>query len=168
MTTINQQANHASDLIRQILDFSRRAVIERHPLDLLPLLKEQAQLLEHTLPENIVIRLGYGQGEYRADADLTSMRQMLMNLAVNARDAMHEGGTLRLGLKRIKVETRHKTPLPEMEAGDWIQLTVSDTGMGISPDVLPHIFDPFFTTKLPGEDWPRHTASWDCTREPST
>ncbi|MCP4605106.1 MAG: PAS domain S-box protein [Proteobacteria bacterium] len=150
MKMINQQANHASDLIRQILDFSRRAVLERHSLDLLPLLKEQTQLFEHTLPENIAIRLGYGRDKYMVNADLTSMQQIMINLAVNARDAMPGGGILRFGLKRIKVET-HQIPLPEMKAGDWIQLTVSDTGIGISSDVLPHIFDPFFTTKLPDE-----------------
>ncbi len=151
MVTINQQANHATNLIRQILDFSRRSVLERHPFDLLPFLKEQVQLLERTLPENIVIKLNYGPDEYTVNADPTRMQQMVTNLAVNARDAMPEGGEFHIGLERIEIKSRRRAPLPEMQAGEWVQMTVSDTGTGIPPDALPHIFDPFFTTKAPGK-----------------
>jgi PAS domain S-box-containing protein len=151
MATINQQAHHATRLIQQILDFSRRAVLERCPLDLLPLLKEQAKLLERTLPEHIGIELDYGRDEYTVHADPTRMQQAITNLAVNARDAMPQGGTLRIGVERMTVRSDVEPPLPEMEAGDWIALTVTDTGTGIAPDVLPRIFDPFFTTKESGE-----------------
>ena len=151
METINQQAKHATNLIQQILDFSRRAVLERRPLDLEPLLKEQIRLLERTLPESIEIDLAYGSDEYIVNADLTSMQQVVMNLALNARDAMAAGGKLCFGLERIRIQDRKGVPLPDMEAGDWVELTVSDTGIGIPPDVLPHIFDPFFTTKAPGQ-----------------
>lgn len=148
---INQQGWHATRLIRQILDFSRQAVLEQQPFDLLPMLKEQVKLLQRTLPESIDIILGYGEAEYVVNADLTRMQQVIMNLAVNARDAMPAGGTLRIGLERIRVARSTSPPLPEMEAGEWIKLTVADTGTGIAPDVLPHIFEPFFTTKEPGE-----------------
>jgi len=151
MTTIVQQAGLATDLVRQILDFSRRSVMERQPLDLLPLMKEQVQVLERTLPENIQVRATYGWDAYTVHADATRMRQVLMNLAVNARDAMPEGGSLRFGLERITIEPGARPPLPELQPGDWVRLTVTDTGVGIPPDVLPHIFDPFFTTKEPGE-----------------
>ncbi|MCP4536325.1 MAG: PAS domain S-box protein [Chloroflexi bacterium] len=160
METINQQANHATRLIRQVLDFSRRSVIERHPLDLLSFLKEQAQLLERTLPESIEVKLSYGLDEandslldadlFIVNADPTRIQQMVTNLAVNARDAMPEGGELRIGLKLVRIEPYHTTLLPEMETGEWIQIMVSDTGTGIPPDALPHIFEPFFTTKAPG------------------
>jgi two-component system cell cycle sensor histidine kinase/response regulator CckA len=150
MQTINQQAQHAARLIQQILDFSRRSVLERQPFDLLPLIKEQVRLLERTLPENIEIRLDYGPDEYTANADPTRMQQMLTNLALNARDAMPEGGTLRIGLERVRIAEHDQAPLPEMGAGDWLQIVVSDTGTGISPDALVHIFEPFFTTKEPG------------------
>jgi two-component system cell cycle sensor histidine kinase/response regulator CckA len=149
MTTINQQAQHATRLIQQILDFGRRAVLERQPLDLLPLLKEQVKLLKRTLPESIEIELAYGPDEYTINADPTRMQQMVTNLAVNARDAMPEGGSLRIGLERIRIEGRKAAPLPEMKAGEWVQVTVSDTGTGIPPDVLPHIYEPFFTTRAP-------------------
>jgi two-component system cell cycle sensor histidine kinase/response regulator CckA len=151
MAVINQQAWHASQLIQQILDFSRRAVLERRSLDVLSLLKEHVKLLERTLPEHIRTELNYGQDEYTVQADPTHVQQMVTNLAVNARDVMPSGGTLRIGLERITVEPRKSPILPEMEAGKRIRLTVSDTGTGIPPDVLPHIFEPFFTTKEPGE-----------------
>ncbi len=151
MQVINQQAWHATRLIAQILDFSRRAVLERRPLDLLPLLKEHVKLLKRTLPEHIQIQLDHDQEEHTVNADPTRMQQMLTNLAVNARDAMPEGGTLHIKLEQITVGRRPAPPMPEMEAGRWIQLTVSDTGKGIPPEVMPHIFEPFFTTKGPGE-----------------
>jgi signal transduction histidine kinase len=149
MATINQQARHATRLIQQILDFSRRAVLAQQPLDLLVLLEEVAKLLERTLPEHIRIDLAYGPDEYIVRADPTRMRQMVTNLALNARDAMPLGGALRIGLEAIEVRPGESPLLPEMEAGNWIRLTVSDTGTGIPPDVLPHIFEPFFTTKEP-------------------
>ncbi len=158
LAIISQQAWHASRLIDQILDFSRRAVLERQPLDLLPLLKEQVKLWERTLPEHITIALGYGQDKYTVHADPTRMQQMLTNLAVNARDAMPNGGTLHIALTRVTVAPDNPLRLTEMtlqqaqdvKTGEWICLTVSDTGTGIAPDVLSHIFEPFFTTKGPG------------------
>jgi two-component system cell cycle sensor histidine kinase/response regulator CckA len=87
-------------------------------------------------------------GEYIVNADPTRMQQVIMNLALNARDAMPEGGRLLFGLDRLRIEVGQKVPLPEMEAGEWVQVTVSDSGTGIPPDVLPYIFEPFFTTKF--------------------
>jgi two-component system cell cycle sensor histidine kinase/response regulator CckA len=153
LKTVIQQAKHASDLIQQILDFSQRAVIERQPLSLVPLLKEQIKLLERTLPENIQINLTHvGEAdEYMVNADPTRMQQMVMNLALNARDAMPEGGELCIELEQIRIEYHKETPLPEMQTGEWVRMMVRDNGTGIPPDVLPHIFDPFFTTKAPGQ-----------------
>jgi two-component system cell cycle sensor histidine kinase/response regulator CckA len=150
LATINQQAQHATQLIQQILDFGRQAVLARRPLDLLPLLKEQVKLLERTLPEHIEIDLTCGTDEYIVQADPTRMQQMITNLALNARDAMPQGGILHIGLERIEVKSGESPLLPEMEAGDWVHIVVSDTGTGIQPDVLPHIFEPFFTTKEAG------------------
>jgi two-component system, cell cycle sensor histidine kinase and response regulator CckA len=139
LAIVDQQAWDAARLIEQILDFSRRSLLERQPLDLAPLVKEQVKLLERTLPEHIRVVFVCEDGDYTLDADPTRMRQMLINLALNARDAMPDGGTLGIELTRAG------------EAGETIRLTISDTGTGISPKVLPHIFEPFFTTKGPGE-----------------
>ncbi len=78
------------------------------------------------------------------------MQQMLVNLAVNARDAMPEGGVLRLELRRVLIDAA-ALPVPTMLAGDWLRLCVSDTGIGMTPEVITQIFEPFFTTKAPGK-----------------
>ncbi len=150
MAVIREQRSQASRLIQQILDFSQQAALEKQPFDLLRLLKEQVRLLEDTVPEHIEIVLTHGEDEYVVRADLARMRQMIKNLAANAADAMPKGGVLRIALERVEVEAGVSPPWPEMEAGEWVKLTVSDTGTGIAPDELPHIFEPFFTTKGPG------------------
>ena len=151
MGTVNEEVHHATRLIQQVLDFSRRAMLERQQLDLLPLLKEQAHLLTRTLPEHIEIVLDYVPGEYTVHADPTRMRQMLMNLAVNARDAMPEGGTLRLGLARVVVGGEGEEGPGGPGSGEWIRVTVADSGSGMSPEVMAHLYEPFFTTKEPGK-----------------
>jgi two-component system cell cycle sensor histidine kinase/response regulator CckA len=151
MVTIDQQAMRASQMIRQILDFSRRSVLDRQPLDLLPLLKEQVKLLERTLQENIEIELVHEPGEFFVQADPTRMQQIVMNLAVNARDAMPEGGRLRFELVRVQAPALKEAPLLGMTAGTWVRATVTDTGTGIASAVMDHIFEPFYTTKDPGQ-----------------
>jgi PAS domain S-box-containing protein len=151
LAVINQQAWHATRLIEQILDFSRKSVLEQRPLDFVPILKEQVKLLERTLPETIRIELTYGPESYTVCGDPTRLQQMITNLALNARDAMPEGGRLRITLDQMTLEPQDVPPVPDMGPGVWVRLTVTDTGSGIAPDVLPRIFEPFFTTKAPGE-----------------
>jgi CheY-like chemotaxis protein len=79
------------------------------------------------------------------------MQQVFMNLAVNARDAMQDGGELMIVLEQIEVQNSKHAPLPDMDAGEWVQITVKDTGMGIAEDKIPYIYEPFFTTKAPGK-----------------
>lgn len=151
LVTIYDQARQAADLISQILDFSRRSVMELTSLDLLPFIKENVKLLERTLPESIAIKLLFDQNRYQVNADPTRVQQVLMNLAINARDAMPAGGTLTFSLSTISIDDGQVPPLPDMGVGDWVSLNVSDTGTGISPQHLPHMFEPFFTTKSPGK-----------------
>ncbi len=148
---IADQAHRAADLINQILDFSRSTVLDRLPLDLVPLLKEQVKLWERTLPESIQVAFTYGADGYTVNADPTRMQQVFMNLVVNARDAMPEGGELLIELKRLRVTKTKHAPLPDMLPGEWVAVSVTDTGSGIPDDVLPYIYDPFFTTKPPGK-----------------
>jgi CheY-like chemotaxis protein len=154
LAIIQQQSMHATRLIQQILDFSRRAVFERRPFDMLAALQEHVSMLQRILPEYIKIALKYAPVEgdgYVVNGSSAYIQQALMNLAFNARDAMSGGGELRFDLGRIHVATDGSGPLPEMPTGDWIAVTVSDTGAGISAEVFPHIFEPFFTTKEPGK-----------------
>lgn len=151
LDTMIQQAQYASNLIEQILDFSRRSVMERSPLDLLPFVKEAGRLLERILPGNIRVQITQTAPPFVVHADPTRLQQVLMNLAVNARDAMPKGGKLGLDLAHLTLEPDDRPPLPGMAAGQWVMLAVADTGMGIPPELLLHIFEPFFTTKRPGE-----------------
>ncbi|HEY46371.1 MAG: hypothetical protein AMJ88_06635 [Anaerolineae bacterium SM23_ 63] len=151
MMTIYEQAERAATLTRQILDYSRRTVMDQTPMDLALFLDDTQKLLSRTLPEGIQVKFDYGSENYVVNADPARIQQILMNLAFNARDAMPEGGELCFELSRLLVETDEPPPFRDMAPGAWLQLRVSDTGVGIEPHDLPHIFEPFFTTKSPGE-----------------
>jgi signal transduction histidine kinase len=151
LLTIQQQVQRAASLIRQILDFSHRSVMEQSDLDLLPFLKELDKMLRRVLPETIQLELTYRQDSYLVHADPTRLQQAFMNLALNARDAMPNGGLLHFELSRILVQPGERPPMADMFPGMWIRISVRDTGTGISTDNLPHIFEPFFTTKAVGQ-----------------
>ncbi len=148
---IHQQIQRSASLIRQILDFSRRSVLEYSTLDILPFIKEFDKLLVRVLPETIKVELTFQPGSYTVNADPTRLQQVLMNLALNARDAMPEGGTLRIDLDRLTLQPGDPLPTAYITPGDWIVIRVSDSGGGIQKEVLPHIFEPFFTTKPVGQ-----------------
>jgi signal transduction histidine kinase/CheY-like chemotaxis protein/putative methionine-R-sulfoxide reductase with GAF domain/HAMP domain-containing protein len=153
LNTIAQQARRAADLIQQILDFSRRSVLERRPMDITPVIKEQVKLLERTFPENIAFHLSLEEGIFTVNADPTRLQQALMNLALNARDAMPDGGVIEIGIKTISADKELVRCINcgEMLRGDWVCIWMQDTGMGISPEITGRIFEPFFTTKSPGK-----------------
>jgi signal transduction histidine kinase/CheY-like chemotaxis protein len=149
LDTILGQAIRAGDLVQQILDYGRRAVLERRPLPFGPFVAEQVRLLTRTLPENISVRFEEEPIEHTVDADPTRLQQVIVNLALNARDAMQEGGELHFVIDTVTVREPNEGPLPELLPGHWVRLRIADTGHGIPPHVLPRIFEPFFTTKAP-------------------
>ncbi len=148
--TIEQQTDRATDLIQQILDFSRQSVLERQSLDLLPFMRRLVKLLDRTLPENISVVLNHVDDGFLIRADPSRIQQMLMNLAVNARDAMPDGGQLQVSLTHVQTAVAQALSMNDLPPGSWVVLAVTDSGTGIAPEVVAHMFEPFFTTKQVG------------------
>jgi PAS domain S-box-containing protein len=151
LKTVLAESHRAADLIQQILDFARNAILETERVDLGDLVQESLTFLRRALPENIRLVQDMGACACTIRADATRIQQALTNLVVNARDAMPDGGDLRIGVRSIDLRLEEPPPVRDMEPGRWVCLTVSDTGTGMSPDVQAHLFEPFFTTKGPGK-----------------
>jgi len=132
-----------------MLDFGRQAVLRRETLNLEPLLDKTVALLGRTLPESVRIDLALEPGDYVVNADPARVQQAIVNLALNARDAMPDGGELHIALSRVQGEEIDCVDCGRVVGGEWVQVTVTDTGTGIPAEVLPHIFEPFFTTRAP-------------------
>ena len=137
----------ARDLIQRLLLFSCPSTGEREICDLQDLLGDLVVLLKHTLPESIEIELHLPQERLVIEANRNQLQQVFLNLAINARDAMPNGGRLRIEARPVNVGV---PGAPHARPGRFIQLTISDTGHGIPSHILPHIFEPFFTTKEVG------------------
>ncbi|MCS7158398.1 MAG: GAF domain-containing protein [Blastocatellia bacterium] len=138
----------ARDLVRQLLLFGRPSTGERERCNLRGFLVEVTALLGRTLPEHIEIELDLPQEALFVEANPSQLQQVLLNIAINARDAMPAGGRLRIEARLADVEV---PPVPHVRPGRFARVTISDTGSGIPPHILPHIFEPFFTTKEVGK-----------------
>jgi PAS domain S-box-containing protein len=150
LETILDEARKATDLVQQILDFSSRAMIKPRPLDVVELVEGVLAVLRRTLPETIHLALEADDAPYVVSADPGRIEQALTNLAINARDAMPDGGHLRFALSRVTTSPDERPPLADMPPGEWVQIAVSDTGTGMTEEVQAHLFEPFFTTKEEG------------------
>jgi CheY-like chemotaxis protein len=148
---IESSAERASALIRQLLTFSRKGESQPRPLDLNLEVKEVKRLLSSTIPKMIDIELDLDPELRMIDADPVQVNQVLMNLAVNARDAMPDGGKLVIGTKNVVLDEEFCQAHSGLRPGGHVMLWVSDTGHGIEKGVLDHIFEPFYTTKGPGQ-----------------
>jgi PAS domain S-box-containing protein len=144
---INNAAKSGAELVRSLLTFSRKVESELTPLNLNRQVKQLEALLERTIPKMIDIRLQLGEGLQRVNADPTQIEQILMNLAVNARDAMPDGGTLTIGTRDVELDQEYCQFHANVEPGEYVLLSVSDTGHGMDKQTLEHIFEPFYTTK---------------------
>jgi PAS domain S-box-containing protein len=150
-----EAAHRAKDLVRQILAFSRRSDQELRPLKIGVVINDALKLLRAALPSTIEIRQDMENRAKDRDivlADSTQIHQVIMNLCGNAGHAMREkGGSLEVGLSRIDLSENVTAGTPDLKPGPYVALTVSDTGHGMSPDVLERVFEPYYTTKQPGE-----------------
>ncbi len=145
-------ADRAKNLVKQILAFSRRQDQEKKPVDLRIIIKEALELIRSTIPATIQTRQNITNEASVVHADLTQIHQVIMNLCTNAVHAMGEkGGVLEVSLSQIEISNSALINLPELKPGSYANLTISDTGCGIAPDIIERIFDPFFTTKKVGE-----------------
>ena len=151
LETIARQTERAAQLIQQILDFGRQSPLQRNPMNVLQALQELVELFQRTLPENITLQFNHDHQAYVADIDQTRFQQLFMNLAVNARDAMPDGGMLSFTVNHVDLSSTEIPPVANMPVGKWIKIEVADTGIGIAEADIPHVFEPFFTTKPTGK-----------------
>lgn len=151
LNIVAQSAQRGAGIVRQVLTFARGVEGERGEVSVRNLLQEVARFVEETFPRNIKVQVLVPREPGRVSGDLTQLHQVLLNLALNARDAMPEGGTLTLRAEPVEVGEAHVRRLPALKPGPHVLLSVTDTGSGIPPEALDRIFDPFFTTKPRGK-----------------
>jgi len=148
---INEAARRGADLVQRLLTFSRKTDIKPQPLDLNRRINEMLKMIERTIPKMIDIQLFLAQDLATINADPTQLDQVLMNLAVNARDAMPDGGKLIVETANIVLEEEYARTHLDVKSGNHVLLTFTDTGSGMDKETLEHIFEPFFTTKEGGQ-----------------
>jgi PAS domain S-box-containing protein len=144
---IQKATQRATDLIRQLLAFSRRQVMEMKTIDLNSLLRDLDQMLRRVIGEDIVLVTLLAEDLGSVKADPGQMEQVLMNLVVNSRDAMPSGGKLTIETANVQLDEEYTRMHREVRPGRYVVLSVSDTGIGMTPEVKERIFEPFFTTK---------------------
>ncbi|MBV9480643.1 MAG: PAS domain S-box protein [Acidobacteria bacterium] len=147
---IQKAADRAASLIYQLLAFSRKQVIEFRVLDLNSMIANALQLLRRLMGEHIELSIREGKDLGRVKADAGQMEQVVMNLALNARDAMPGGGKLTIETQNIELD-HHGSDAVTVAPGRYVMLTVTDTGTGMDEETMAHIFEPFFTTKAVGK-----------------
>ena len=141
----------ASDLTYQLLAFSRQQMLKPEEVNLNQIITEVETMIRRPIGEDIQFTTLLAPDLWFIEADPGQLSQIIMNLAVNARDAMPQGGTLTIETKNIVLERRDGRISPELDAGEYIKLIVSDTGKGMDNETLKRVFDPFFTTKEAGK-----------------
>ncbi len=151
MGVIDDASRKGAELTRQLLGFSRKQLIAPKPLILNQTIEQLLQMLRRLIGENIEIETSLQIGLWPVVIDGTQVEQVIMNLAVNARDAMPEGGRLLIETCNVELSEDYARKHLGVTAGEYVCLCVSDTGQGISPDDQKHIFEPFYTTKAKGE-----------------
>src|ERR1051325_2251389 len=148
---LQASAERGASIIQQVLSFARGVQGERIALQPKHLIKDVIKILTDTLPKSITIKFSIPEGLWLTSADATQIHQVLMNLCVNARDAMPAGGALTIRAENATLDENYARMHLEAKAGKYVMITIADTGIGMTPDVTGRIFDPFFTTKEMGK-----------------
>jgi PAS domain S-box-containing protein len=151
ITAATGSAERAAGLTQRLLAFSRRQSLDVQPVDVNAAVTRMEELLGRTLGENIEVELALDPNAWLATTDANQLESALLNLAINARDAMPDGGTLTVRSANTTLGATETVSGEDVEPGDYVVLTVADTGTGMPPEVLGKVFDPFFTTKPIGQ-----------------
>ena len=144
---IRAAATRSRDLTQQLLAAARRQVLQPQVVDLNEVVTSTMQLLGSSIGENITLRMDIDEHLWTIYADPVKLHQVLMNLAINAKEAMPRGGTLTVETRNVRIDEAFVRQRPHLREGDFVQLIVSDTGTGIPPDIRDQIYDPFFSTR---------------------
>jgi CheY-like chemotaxis protein len=149
--SITRSARKAADLTSQLLAFSRKQIVQARILSLNPMITELAKMAERLVGEDVHLALVLEPQLWSIKADRSQLEQVIMNLIVNARDAMPQGGKLMLETSNANLSTEYLKTHPLVPPGRYVMLAVSDTGIGMDEATKSHMFEPFFTTKEPGK-----------------
>ena len=151
ISTVELSAKRGADLVKQLLGFGRGVEGKRMLIQAKHLVNEMVTIAQQTFPKTISVKSEVPEDLWPVFVDSTQLHQVLLNLCVNARDAMPEGGALLVHLGNIRLDQQCVSMNPEASPGPYVRLKVSDTGTGISPEIIHKIFEPFFTTKVMGK-----------------
>jgi CheY-like chemotaxis protein len=151
LSIIEGSAERGAGIVKQVLTFARGVDGERALLQLKHLVSELAKVMAQTFPRNIDIQTNFPPDLWTVLGDATQLHQVLLNLCVNARDAMPDGGSIRLSAENVDIDQHFASMNPGAQLGAHVVLRAADTGSGMSPETMEKIFDPFFTTKEVGK-----------------
>ncbi|HSQ86577.1 MAG TPA: ATP-binding protein, partial [Desulfobacterales bacterium] len=148
---IKSASLRAKSVVRQLMSFARKTTLEKKPTNIIPIVRESLKLLRSSIPTSIEFRQNIPQKIHTIQADPTQINQILINLCTNAYHAMPDGGILEVSLKHLTFDENTPDQYPGLIPGRYVNLTISDTGHGISDEEIERIFDPYFTTKEVGK-----------------
>ncbi len=148
---IVEAVHRGSKLVRQLLTYSRKIKSEKRPICLNNRVRQIKELLQRTIPKMIEIECRFGESLHLVDADSIQIEQVMMNLAINAKDAMPDGGRLIIETSNVGDSEKVGPPLSTPGPLGWVRLSVSDTGHGMDDETRKHVFEPFYSTKAPGK-----------------
>ncbi len=150
LTTAIDAVNKGSELTKRLLAFSRQQTLEDDIIEVNDLIEETSDMLTRAITSDIQLKIKPGQDIWTVKADKTQLETAILNLSINARDAMQDGGTLIVETENKTLDTNYTKQHDDLTPGDYVVVSVSDTGEGMPPEIIDKVLQPFFTTKAPG------------------